>query len=32
MLANNFVIVFADGRVMNKPQALDDTLGNANWA
>src|SRR5215467_8032177 len=25
MLANNFVIVFADGRVMNKSQALDDT-------
>jgi ketosteroid isomerase-like protein len=25
MLADNFVIVFADGRLMNKSQALDDT-------
>jgi len=25
MLADNFVIVFPDGRVMNKAQALDDT-------
>lgn len=25
MLAENFVIVFADGKVMNKAQALDDT-------
>ena len=25
MLANNFVIMFSDGRVMNKAQALDDT-------
>lgn len=25
MLADNFVIVFADGRLMNKAQALDDT-------
>jgi ketosteroid isomerase-like protein len=25
MLANNFVIVFADGNVMSKSQALDDT-------
>ena len=25
MLANNLVILFADGRLMNKSQALDDT-------